>query len=69
MLIGDLFSTHCLKAGFCPNALIMSLVPCNIISSISTCLSRRSSFNNFSSIVTFAPGTMEVLLNCHFETV
>ena len=69
MLIGDLFATHCLKTGFCPKAAIMSLVPCIIISSISTCLSRRSSFNNFSSIVTFAPGTMVVHLNWHFETV
>ena len=68
-LIGETFATHCLKAGFCPNHLITSSVPRNNISSISTCLSRFSSFGTLSSIVTFAPGTMAVLLNWHFETV
>ncbi len=67
--IGETFTTHCLKAGFCPNHLITSSVPRNNNSSISTCLSRLSSFSNLSSIVTFAPGTMAVFLNWHFEMV
>ncbi len=68
-LIGETFTTHCLKAGFCPNHIITSSVPLLIISSISVCLSRLSSFSTRSSIVTFAPGTMFVFLNRHFERV
>ena len=69
ILIGETFTTLSLKAGFCPNHTITSSVPRLIISSISVCLSHLSSFSTLSNIVTFAPGTMAVFLNWHFEIV